>query len=104
MEGGVQSIVFSSSFSSADLQDKLSKKDKEVSSLVSQTDTLRAQVSGKSHWAGVGQYGTLLVEPQHFRESASERLCSVKIAFPHNRIFLTCRKQANGLERKGRLG
>ncbi|XP_058020303.1 CAP-Gly domain-containing linker protein 2 isoform X3 [Ahaetulla prasina] len=28
-----------------DLQDKLSKKDKEVSSLVSQTDTLRAQVS-----------------------------------------------------------
>ncbi|XP_053131195.1 CAP-Gly domain-containing linker protein 2 isoform X2 [Hemicordylus capensis] len=29
-----------------DLQDKLSKKDKEVSSLVSQADTLRAQVSG----------------------------------------------------------
>lgn len=30
-----------------DLQDKLSKRDKEVSSLVSQTETLRAQVSGK---------------------------------------------------------
>ncbi|XP_074869918.1 CAP-Gly domain-containing linker protein 2 isoform X2 [Carettochelys insculpta] len=29
-----------------DLQDKLSKRDKEVSSLVSQTETLRAQVSG----------------------------------------------------------
>lgn len=30
-----------------DLQDKLSKRDKEVSSLVSQTEALRAQVSGK---------------------------------------------------------
>uniref|UniRef100_A0A670XX20 Uncharacterized protein n=1 Tax=Pseudonaja textilis TaxID=8673 RepID=A0A670XX20_PSETE len=38
-------IVFSNSFTSTDFQDKLSKKDKEVSSLVSQTDTLRAQVS-----------------------------------------------------------
>lgn len=82
MEGGVQSIVFSSPFSSTDLQDKLSKKDKEVLSLASQTDTLRAQVSGKSLWSGVGQHGTLLVEPPHFCESALERLCSVKIASP----------------------
>lgn len=43
-------------FSSTDLQDKLSKKDKEVSSLVSQMDTLRAQVSGKSHWWSIWKY------------------------------------------------
>lgn len=41
-------LIFVSSLRSpADLQDKLSKRDKEVSSLVSQTETLRAQVSGK---------------------------------------------------------